>query len=681
MKKNINFQGNQFFLIGIICIVVLLLSGVTTISPLPKIFGSLVTLNCEKVTNCESPTIISKEILGKVQFDIDASIEFPNSLVDYRLVKPNIDAIGWVREDGIIFHAVRSNWLYIKIPMRHGDSPSFNYVLKDVQPKDVVTLRIVKSKSIYILKNNKIAYTHRYQEPVFYYPLTQPIRVSNVPSALVKVNSASYFQTNSISSNLKTLFHLGIIILFSLLPFILYRFRKIRNPVKIQNNYHGFRVKLKDPPIALLLTFWLLSLGMWATTFNSETTSAGKSPFGPSAPFFSDFFQVAQFGLFERPFDLAGIDYPPSTVMFFGILLRIFGDSGFFMLTGLSISLIFIGLFSMFQPYIFGTRSTKVKYILWTPLIFYPLVFGILRGNIDILVCGLTIFAVACLQHEKNKSAIIFLSLAISLKIWPVAFLLIFLKRKKIFAVALSLFLSLIPNIAGLLYLGYTNTTDWLKVLLLPYLRGDYSISQSFQYNYSFKTLVYFWHLITFSSKPEEISADDIANSMRFITGINYNIITGVLAICLLVAICWSRRFTSVYILMCGLVLLVPSPTYTYRGLIIAPYVLAKLIELSRINQNKQTKKKLKASLNRIESKNSNPPTNSVIFTALASICAPVTFIFFGDSSVSIGSIIQPIALMCLIILEVNSEINERKMNPDTPKFSSVAWAGIEPAT
>ena len=86
---------------------VLLLSGVTTISPLPKIFGSSVTLNCEKVTNCESPTIISKEILGKVQFDIDASIEFPNSLVDYRLVKPNIDGSGCsvdipeITQDGI----------------------------------------------------------------------------------------------------------------------------------------------------------------------------------------------------------------------------------------------------------------------------------------------------------------------------------------------------------------------------------------------------------------------------------------------------------------------------------------------------------------------------------------------------------------------------------------------------
>ena len=680
MIKSLKFQRNVIYFLGLFAFLILLISGPGSTLFIEKNTLDTVTLNCNKTNSCESLAVANKREIQTSLFNIDADIRFPSSLEDSSLIKPNIDAIGWVDEEGITLHAVRSNWLYIKIPMRNSDDASFNYVLKDVQPKDVVTIRMTKSNSIYILKNGKIAYTHRYQEPVFYYPLTEPIKVANVPSSIVQIRSASYSSANLGVSVLKIFGLFSVMFLFALLPLLIYRFRRFSKSLQEKKANQVGSTKFVNLPSTLFLTLWVLSLGAWVGTYRGQTTSAGKSPFGPSAPYFSDFFQVAQFGLYQRPFDLVGIDYPPSAVMLFGVLLRLFGDMSFFILMGLSLGLVFASLFGMFQSHFFENRSNKLKIFLWMSILFYPLVFGVLRGNIDILVCGLVILSVACMQLEREKFAVIFLALAISFKIWPVAFLLIFMKRRKIYAAVSTILLSLIPSLISLIYLGYTNSSEWIKVFLLPYLRGDYSISQSFQYNYSFKTLVYFWHLLTFASKPEEIGKSDIANSMRFISGINYITILMALAAILLAGVYWSKNFATIYVLICGLVLLVPSPTYTYRALIIAPYVLFKLIQLSQGHLIGKKKKGKKTKAIRLENQQSEF-SNKIVVIALSCICAPVTFVFFGDSSVSIGSIAQPIALISLILLEVKSEASQRRTKKEADTFSNVAWAGIEPAT
>ena len=680
MIKSLKFQRNVIYFLGLFAFLILLISGPGSTLFFEKSTLDTAALNCNKANSCESLAVANKREIQTSLLNIDADIRFPSSLEDNSLIKPNIDAIGWVDEEGITLHAVRSNWLYIKIPMRNSDGASFNYVLKDVQPKDVVTIRMTKSNSIYILKNGKIAYTHRYQEPVFYYPLTEPIKVANVPSSIVQIHSASYSSANLGVSVLKIFGLFSVMFLFALLPLLIFRFRRFSKSLQEKKGNQVGSTKFVNLPSTLFLTLWVLSLGAWVGTYRGQTTSAGKSPFGPSAPYFSDFFQVAQFGLYQRPFDLVGIDYPPSAVMLFGVLLRLFGDISFFILMGLSLGLVFASLFGMFQSHFFENRSDKLKIFLWMPILFYPLVFGVLRGNIDILVCGLVILSVACMQLEREKFAVIFLALAISFKIWPVAFLLIFMKRRKIYAAASTILLSLIPSLIALIYLGYTNSSEWIKVFLLPYLRGDYSISQSFQYNYSFKTLVYFWHLLTFASKPEEIGKSDIANSMRFISGINYIAILMALAAILLAGVYWSKNFATIYVLICGLVLLVPSPTYTYRALIIAPYVLFKLIQLSQGHLIGKKKKGKKTKEIRLENQQSEF-SNKIVVIALSCICAPVTFVFFGDSSVSIGSIAQPIALISLILLEVKSEASQRRTKKEADTFSNVAWAGIEPAT
>lgn len=151
--------------------------------------------------------------------------------------------------------------------------------------------------------------------------------------------------------------------------------------------------------------------------------------FRPEARF-SDFFQIIR--------QSREISYLP----FVNILIYLFEllgvQTSFFIFAASSIILLFL------------INRRELLYSLIT-FLSYPVLFALDRGNIEILVFFLLYFFLDFFRRRKNFLSALFLAGAISIKLFPAVFLILFLAERKFREIFYTLGLVLVFNLAALL--------------------------------------------------------------------------------------------------------------------------------------------------------------------------------------------------------------------------------------
>ena len=593
---------------------------------------------------------VSNGIFNK-EYTFEFTVSIDEDLNAKSIPKANVDEIGWVPESYIALHAVKSNWIFLKIPMKNGVNPSFNHVVKNVGKGDVIHISVQKSRELRIEKNEILVYTHRYQQPVFYVTFPETLVVKNIP------NYKILKETVRLTYPSRDKYWIGIVsYLLIAITIAAFFFRLTRRYIqsKLQFELPRLDVRKLGFPWVVYSALWIASILPWLLLREGSKLVADRSPFGPLPPLFSDFFQIAQFGEGIGPYDAKTLDYPP-----FGVLISYFVNHSFRPFGFIFIFASTIGVILAIWSEIFDTQNKKWSITsllnLALPLMCYPVIFGLARGNLDV-VAGALIFSSTILYLRSSRFlAAVLLGIAIAMKIWPIVFILIFLKRKEFGPLLTTGVTSIVLTISSLLYFGYFKPAIWLEITVLPFLRGNYSISQTFQFNYSLKTPIYFIHLLFFSDNPPIVTNVDIGKSLDFVSGPNYLAIKIILFIIFGVLFWQAKTFELEYLILIGMSLLIPSPTYIYRGIILIPYIALRLLNAKsteKISSSTLLKKRERRKVRVRSATSQRSPLMKREWLLFVVSISPLTFFYFGNSSVSIGSLIQPIAICGLIYLE-----------------------------
>lgn len=192
----------------------------------------------------------------------------------------------------------------------------------------------------------------------------------------------------------------------------------------------------------------------------------GRGSFGPWGVAFSDFFVVADYAKVPRPYDDGLTNYPPTCL----VLMKAIG-----VLPGESLWLLVISALGLGLAYVVRSsdatipgkeRATAVLLVLAS----YPLLFGVVRGNLDVFA---TVLLLVSIRSRSKLLARVSLALAVSLKIWPAGVLVYLLLKRRFRDVAVIASLAAGVTTLCLWLVGYSRVVEGWNGFLHQVLQGN----------------------------------------------------------------------------------------------------------------------------------------------------------------------------------------------------------------
>jgi hypothetical protein len=539
--------------------------------------------------------------------------------------------------------------LLITIPMRHGSNSAFGYTTPKGVVFSEVKVSVVKSTSISLFIDEKIAYSHRYENAPFF--INPKLPVSTTGQAGFVDFTQTDFKVKIEKKSNPILRVVSITFVLAFFGFLTLRSLRRIFPVQ-EKNLKGNEV-LELRLYGLVGMSWVLSLLAWIRNPIDSTGANNPGPFGPIGAAFSDFFQLSQVAQFERPYDLGGTNYPSAGILFLRIISKWDpNDLSFFPIAGIILGTVFF-LFS-------DSIEKKNNSIIF--LGSFPLIFGIVRGNLDLLAIFLVWISVVVWKKEKFVSAGILLAVAISLKVWPVIFLALYFKKKNYKSVFSTLIAGLSITLVSSFFLGYSNLIDVVRISSIAVFDQSKLGTYAFQNSFSATALIFIGHILMVSKNPFDVSQVDIDTSLAFVNGSYATIITFVLLVAFVYFFLKAKTVSIEFLILCGIALCVPTQSFTYRALVILLFFYLR-------SQEKQKPKKSnfrKLSKPRKDVTNTTDFQNKIASYAAVPLFAPVAFYFVPGTQFSTASLLQPLGLLTFISLMIFQEKTESvSSNPD----------------
>jgi hypothetical protein len=395
-------------------------------------------------------------------------------------------------------------------------------------------------------------------------------------------------------------------------------------------------------------------MAAWFRNPIDSTGAVNPGPFGPVGAAFSDFFQLSQLAQFERPYDLGGTNYPPTAILFLRMITSSDpNDLSFFPIAGIVLGATF---------FLFGDSLGK-KYESLIFLGSFPLIYGVIRGNLDLLAIFFVWISVLAWRKEKFISAGIFLACAIALKVWPVIFLALYCKKKCSKSIVSTFVTGLSLTLTSSFFLGYSSLFDVFRISSLALFDQSKLGTYVFQNTFSATALMFIGHVLLFARNPLNVTQVDIDTSLAFVNG-NY---AALITLSLLTAFVYfflkAKSISIEFLILCGIALCIPTQSFTYRGLVILLFFYLR-------SQEKQNLKKtnfLKRSRSQKDlAKVKNFQSRIASYSAVP-LFAPVTFYFVPGTQFSTASLFQPLGLLTFIGLMIFQEKGERESSSANP--------------
>ena len=587
----------------------------------PKLFANCRIDSCE--TNINLENMLSQGNLNEsinFSFSITNRTRFTNKFNIQHQGSPQLVEDGQGR--------------YLLIPMRNGSSKYTGIVLPKVNSGNLsLTLKILNSQTFYLYKDKAVIYSHRYQLPAFYVSdLTYLNKQLNNQAKNFSDVRISLYKQKSMWRNFQLLEFIFLAILLGVFA--------SKNVVQSFKYNRKKRIPYSYWPLALVTLLWCARVFVWILSPRDPTGATSLTPFGPSGPYFSDIFQVIQVGQTNRPYDLQASTYPP--------IINAFAKLFFFvppsaLVFGLLIATSAFWAKSFGAALAFAEGNIKIIYYL-TFIFSLPILFGLFRGNLDLLASGLISVGVVSILRDKHKSAIIPFGVAVALKYWPALIVVFFVRKigwKPVIQIAA---LSTGLSIASTIIIGYHKISEVLHGILVPLLTysGTNSTNQ-IPYSYSMKSLLFFAGIFLKARNFIHPTLRELALGQHFFSPADEILIIFVLIAILFFLTYKTLNVSSILLFGAAASLLSTGTSYTYRAAVLLIVLLARIYE----------------SENFLRPFNSKSETRLVmkwfrVLEGLSWVCilAPIDFLYGKNSSVSIESLFQPLALIFLCITE-----------------------------
>ena len=504
------------------------------------------------------------------------------------------------------------------IPFRSYNDKQFPVLIKNIQNNDLLKIKLFDSREFYVERNSQLVYTHRYQEPVFYFKSSDLSKIRDQLGDRLDIQIKTVGHSNRL---VNSTFFLLVVLILGNSWLLIRRYQTIEIKKVSQKIPHYFFLAIGS--------LWGGSLLAWYFGPRDSIGSTGRSPFGPSAPLFSDFFQIAQSAQYENPYLEGAVNYPAVATF----VLKGFGNP-------ITNSLILLILSLSLSMFILIYWEIAVQYDLnWPQSILlgsacYPILYGIFRGNLDILVSSLVIASMYFWGKTKeNVASVILMAIAISLKVWPIFFIIPLLKFKKYKEILwIGLVSVVITTFSTLIYSG-RNFERFISIILSPGESKNSGDISEFSFSYSLRPIFGgIYHLIKY--KGFDSSVERLDQVFAFLDSIFILSVLLILLIFTLTLILRLKAFNAVYLYSASIPLLFFSPSYSYRAIPIVFYFYLLMININKIDLVTD-KKTSKISLWE--------------WLSFAFLLAPATVLFFPGTQISLNSILQPLGLLVLM--------------------------------
>jgi hypothetical protein len=504
------------------------------------------------------------------------------------------------------------------IPFKNYKDKKFPILIDDIKNNDELRIKLIDSRTFYVERNSLLVYTHRYQEPVFYF---EPIVLNEVRDQLgLRVDIKE-----KLTNHDNRLANLQLFLLFTLI---------LGNSWLLTGGYQSGQrrdVWQKFPEYFYLAigSLWVSALLAWYFGPRDSIGSSGRSPFGPTAPLFSDFFQIAQSANYRNPYLEGAVNYPAFATLVLKCYGNLFTNSLLLLILSLSVS-----MFILLYRNIVSLHSLNWLHSLLLGSSSFPILYGLFRGNLDVLVSVLVIASFYFWDKTKsNIASIILLGIAILLKVWPVFFLLPLLKLNKYREVLWTTFISiLLTSFSTLIYSGFSFSRFILIIISSGESKNTGDISE-FSFSYSLRPILGgIYHLIKFGGLDSNV--ERLGQVFAFLDSKIILFILMISLVLVLSIILKLKTFNAVYLYAASIPLLFFSPSYSYRAIPIVFYFY--LLVTNR---------------NGIELLSVNKPSRISVWEWLsfALLLAPSTVFFFPGTQISMISIFQPMGLLVLM--------------------------------
>jgi hypothetical protein len=253
------------------------------------------------------------------------------------------------------------------------------------------------------------------------------------------------------------------------------------------------------------------------------------------------------------------INYPPVTVAIFAFLSNFMSG---YVIYFFMISAIIILKFAIIQNLKLSNNLNLLIFLLI--LLSYPFLFGVIRGNIDIWVSMLLILAYQ-LREKFMFTAGLLLGLAISLKYWPLIFIVFFWRfsSKKIVAISFATAISL--QALSIYVLGYRNYLDFFNISKIPLQSQNVDISSNtLGYSSSFLVLCFVLYHLYSDSRPWDLTDNKIQMAIDFVQSNYFWFQISLILICVLIFL-FEKARSWIWITCCIFVSFIPEVGYVYR--------------------------------------------------------------------------------------------------------------------
>ena len=244
------------------------------------------------------------------------------------------------------------------------------------------------------------------------------------------------------------------------------------------------------------------------------------------------------------------------------------------------------------------------------------------------------------------------MAFAIALKIWPIVFLLLFLKKKnRLLYVSTSLLVLLLTIFASFV-LGYSNLFEIADISTSILFDQGTLGSYAFQNTFSFSSLLFFGHIALMARNPFNISQFEVGNSLVFVNGFYSLMVIFLLLGGLIYLFFKAKNVATEFLILSGVVLLIPTQSFTYRALIVLLYFyLRSDVELvsGRGRSRNPAKILIKKYVHPIS-------LEKIRIWSTIPLFAPTAFYFIPGTQFSTASLFQPLGLLVFIGLSIYKE-------------------------
>lgn len=335
---------------------------------------------------------------------------------------------------------------------------------------------------------------------------------------------------------------------------------------------------------------------------------ANNTPFAQSGPQFSDFYQILFASAQKNPYLHKAIDYPQAALVVVRSLVRFPDSVALAIFLAVSLGMVFGALWWQKR------LSTATRLVLLSS---FPILYAIDRANLDILAVALLAVAVGC--HERfQKLAGLLIGIAGAIKLWPLAFLVPFILRKEYRRVAIVGVLAAggLTLVGQLVYGGSPFGALTSATRLTPNLTSNF-----FEHNVSLQALTTIVYSVILG-KGGNVSG--LAHPVTIV-------MSGIIGIFLLWNMLRHDNLSKRLLAAALFVILIPNMSFVYRASCLIVPIIANSSQF-------------------------DDEISSTSWWSVASwvmVLAPTAISYFPNSGTSTDSLIVPVALLCLTLVEL----------------------------